>query len=454
MSDWQDDRLRDEELGAALRLLDVPRHRRGFEAELRALLLDGPAAAPAADVPHRPIPHRSRLRRRHGGVAVAVLAAAAVAVTTLLVLTGRTVEGGIAPTRAADVQRALAQGWASAHDLTGTLVVRRRLNETEGITTTTSSFALAADGSLAIRNDESLQVYDAGRGVEVARGPETGGTWFVRRGLAAAAPDGHPQDDLLLDRSLAAVVRAARADDASAVRELRFAGRAAWELTFVVEPNRLGFSGDRIAVTVDRGTRLPVRVLETFRGALVQEVRIDDLRTPAAIPRAAFRVGVPAGAEVGESDDGFAPVPLRAARARVRYPPLAPGWLPEGFALASTLVSAEAGPTGNEGMNPPSRRVVSTTYRRGLERVVITTRVRGTGQWTDPLAAGEGFAEQPEALELQTGALRDARAELVVAPRSIPHVWALTDDLVVTVSGDLLPDELVEVASSLEPVRG
>jgi hypothetical protein len=37
----------------------------------------------------------------------------------------------------------------------------------------------------------------------------------------------------------------------------------------------------------------------------------------------------------------------------------------------------------------------------------------------------------------------------VLTPRAVPHVWALTDRLVVTVGGDLSGAELLRVAGSL-----
>ena len=47
------------------------------------------------------------------------------------------------------------------------------------------------------------------------------------------------------------------------------------------------------------------------------------------------------------------------------------------------------------------------------------------------------------------GALRGHEAELVLVPRGIPHLWALADDLVVTVGGDASRAELVREAESL-----
>jgi hypothetical protein len=50
------------------------------------------------------------------------------------------------------------------------------------------------------------------------------------------------------------------------------------------------------------------------------------------------------------------------------------------------------------------------------------------------------------------GRFEGAGAELVVGPRTIPHLWALTDDLVVRISGDLTRAELLQAAESLRPV--
>jgi hypothetical protein len=51
------------------------------------------------------------------------------------------------------------------------------------------------------------------------------------------------------------------------------------------------------------------------------------------------------------------------------------------------------------------------------------------------------------------GALQGADAELLLTPRAVPHVWALTGSLVVTVGGDLSGNELLRVAGSLAPRR-
>jgi hypothetical protein len=88
--------------------------------------------------------------------------------------------------------------------------------------------------------------------------------------------------------------------------------------------------------------------------------------------------------------------------------------------------------------------VVSLSYRRGIDEFLVTTRLRGSGSWDDPLASPEGFVDRPE--HVRAGSLQ---AELVLSPQATPHLWALTDDLVVTVGGDLSRAELLRVAGSL-----
>lgn len=118
--------------------------------------------------------------------------------------------------------------------------------------------------------------------------------------------------------------------------------------------------------------------------------------------------------------------------------------MPAGYRLAQVGVAEESAPTGKEGGNPPSRMVVSLSYRRGIDQFLVTTRLRGTGNWDDPLASPEGFVDHPESVTV--GGLQ---AKLVVSPHATPHLWALTNDLVVTVGGDLSRSELIAVASSL-----
>jgi hypothetical protein len=109
--------------------------------------------------------------------------------------------------------------------------------------------------------------------------------------------------------------------------------------------------------------------------------------------------------------------------AAVGYNPLVPAWLPEGYRPAGVAVHPGTGsPTGVEGSNPPSTGVVSLSSGNRAERVSIGR-----------------------------GALSGVEAGLLLVPRTVPLLRALTDELVVTVSGELSSRELVRVAESLEP---
>jgi hypothetical protein len=102
-------------------------------------------------------------------------------------------------------------------------------------------------------------------------------------------------------------------------------------------------------------------------------------------------------------------------------------------------------------------------YRRGFDRIVVTTRSTGpyelapsdgTGSvagWDDPLASGEGFFDEADRFTVATGALAGAQAELVVSPRGTPHVWTFGDDLVATVAGDASAEELRRMVGSFGP---
>jgi hypothetical protein len=94
-------------------------------------------------------------------------------------------------------------------------------------------------------------------------------------------------------------------------------------------------------------------------------------------------------------------------------------------------------------------------YRRGFDRLVISTRLVGADRelWSDPLASGEGFIDTPERVVLQKGAFSGSTVELLVDARAVPHLWAMNDALVLTVSGDLTRAELLAVAGSLAPVE-
>jgi hypothetical protein len=97
-----------------------------------------------------------------------------------------------------------------------------------------------------------------------------------------------------------------------------------------------------------------------------------------------------------------------------------------------------------------TRGVISLSYRRGFDQLVVTTRRAGgdPSRWSDPLDLG--LEEGGEPLELTSGALAGSRGELVLGPRELPHLWTVGEGRLLTVAGPLSRDELLRVAESLE----
>jgi hypothetical protein len=139
--------------------------------------------------------------------------------------------------------------------------------------------------------------------------------------------------------------------------------------------------------------------------------------------------------------------------------------VPPGYRLAEVAVAERAARTGGIEpnppyralLNPPSREVVSISYRRGFQQLIVTTRLREVGgqRWRDPFPPAE--TARPlgsEWITLAEGPLADAEVELVTGALTVPHLWGLAAGLVVTVSGDLGREELVDVAESLRPLGG
>lgn len=421
---------RDERLGAALRELDTPEHRAEFHRELRARL----------DAERRPVWARRGVRLG----AVAAVAAAAAVVAFAVTSTGTHTEQA----SAAVVKSHLRAALADLRTLQGVLVADGRERW---------RFTLDAAGDVRLEGPKPGDVitYEASTGV--ARSAQHSASigadtlfYAERDGVAPGPPDLGPPTWILPDE-FADYVRGALASGDPAVHETTYLGRPAWQLDVDTVPNRIvpELSGDRFRITVDRDTGMPVQVVELKHGSVLRTLRMEQLHVNQPVPAGTFRLDLPAGADVMRSDDGFRRVGLGAVAGAVGYAPLVPAWVPDGYRLAEIAVARDGAPTGTDGGNPRSEQVVSLSYRRGLDRFLVTTRLRGGGDWSDPLASGEGFVDHPRTVTFDAGALRDAQAQLLLTPRAVPHVWALTDRLVVTVGGDLSGAELLRVASSL-----
>lgn len=473
---------RDELLGAALRELEVPDHEPGFELQLRARLdAEKPAARTPEPAPRRAVRARRAFTPRGGWSWRPLIAGFALALVLLAVIFSResgrlAAPGGFgtAPATAAELGARVERAIAQARSIAGTFIDRERygvaglpfhVNRTKFLITAAGDERLTAIGPGSDYGIDTAYRAATATQTQLVHGPQgIGGV--ITTGMASGLPDGGP-DDRILGRALAGVVPALRAAGDRQITTLRYNGRPAWQLRTPVAINKLGGPGgspDRLEFIVDRATGLPLRVRETLRGRLIAERQITDLRINVPALPSAFRLDVPRKPTPIRIDNGYRRVTLARAGAITGYAPLAPSTLPNGYRRAETNVAHQSGPTGNEGGNPISRDVVSTAYRSGLRLVIVTTRRRGPGTppcspaqngggpcWADPLGAGEGIAIPEQPLHLREHALARSRARIVIVPRAIPHIWALTDNLVVTISGDLSRDELIAAAESLQP---
>jgi hypothetical protein len=465
---------RNEALGAALRRLDVPDHGPDFYPLLLARLEEEAARHPGS-------PRRPRWRNPYLLTAAAA-AVAVIVLATSTVLTGdrsRLPGGGVEPEliTASVVRSRVAEALASLETLRGEITVECEIfwglcspPDDGGRTTQRSSFVTTAAGdervtgidhtddvafSSATRTQRSVVDQGGIRGTEVTN-------------LPAGPPDFAARSSALR-RNFGSVVRAFLDDTTDVpVTDVLEQDREAWLLVMPVVPNKLagpGGSGDQLEVTVDRQSGFPLRITETLQGAFLHEVRLSGLVVDEPVDPGTFTLDFPPGIEVFRQDVGFRQVTLDQAADMVGYRPVLPTDVPGGFELAEVTAATEGGPTGTEGMNPAAAGVVSVAYRRGFDRIVVTTRLTdgvprcsrelpGSDPgpcWADPMATGEGFRDEPEPFVVGDGALAGADAELVVSPRGTPHVWAIDNRLVVTVAGDASGDELRRMTESFSP---
>lgn len=480
---------RDDRLGAALRDLPVPDHAPEFAAQLRTRLNAAAPLAPSPDQCGSAPPRGGWIRsgRRGRGpqrlrIGAGLLAGLAVVALVLLLLA----PGGEGPARlplgaqpatAAQLGIRVETALARIDALSAVLVVRARDASDVPFRTTRSRLWLTSagderaiplggggggagepDGTAGAAGAAEEVAFDAATGVEWRQG---GGVPGVTRtkGLAPGPPD-RASSVRGVQRQLGGVARALRAAGTAPVRRLTYAGRPAWRISVPAEIDvhaLPGDTGDRVEITVDRATGLPLRVRETWRGRFVSERRLEQVRVDPRVPAGTFApapVTPPGelGVSVDHFDGGFRHLPLGQAHRAVGYAPLHPSVLAHGFRRAETAVAATTpSPTGAEGMNPPSRDVVSTAYRRGLSAFYVTTRAAGANPraWADPVAAPEGFLVRPERVCFRRGVLAGSCGELLVDPRATPHVWAVSGGLVVTIAGDLTRGELLALAASL-----
>jgi hypothetical protein len=413
---------RDRELGAALLELEVPEHRVDFDRELRGLLA---------------LEHgRVRRRRQLRWAAVPALAAATILVVLLVGLPHTASNPSTAS--AAQVQAKVRAAFAQAQSLTGTLVFARAGKPTR------ASFALDARGDLRIEPaGAGTAVYDAATGVvrSLERSASLGGGSLFASVTSGYPPSGPTLAGDFTQRELTGVVRSLLAARDPRVEPTTLDGRAAWRVTLAVEPDPRLFQADRVEVTVDRDTGMPLMVVWAAGGKTRASMQVEKLRVDPRLPPDEFELPFPRG-EVLHQDLGYRRVALAGVRPIVGYEPFVPRMLPASYRSAEIGAAREVSPAAG-GESPP-RDAVEISFRRGLQQFVVGSQAR-RGAAHDPFG-GPGR----EKVTLHGGALDGATAEIVIDPRSVPHLWLATPKLVVFVAGDLTRAELIAVAQSLQ----
>ena len=446
----------DQRLGGALRDLEVPDHRHGFYVTVQDAVEREHHERNVVQLPLAPAA-RGPQRTGHALWRFAAAAAVVTVVAVSTVLVGLPTQRPHVAT-AAEVRARVLTSWAQTDSITGQLIVDNRRMFGPGERRWAFTLTGRGDIRLEDRTRGGDLAYDAERNVERSLsvsesvGDQDAQFASQRRGLAPGWPDQGPAGDIL-ERHLGATVRALAASEDGTVEEIEYEGRRAWNLETDVGVNQVApnDSPDHLAITVDQESGFPLRVTATNNERTLYTVRIEDLQINPEIPDGVFRLQFPAGMEVFRSDIGFRRVTMERAADRVGYSPLAPAWVPDGYELADVAASRQPSPTGTEAANPAVKNIVALSYRRGLDHFIVTTRPAGPDPavWEDPLATGEGHRDEPEPVMFSAGALAGEEGEVVINPLGIPHVWAVTDRLVVTVSGDLTRSELIGIAESL-----
>ena len=443
---------RDEELGAALRDLYVPDHAPDFGPRLRARLEEAEVIRPARW--QRPL----------------LLTAAVAAVSVIVFAVASVLPQGspsiVRPrvSTAAEVREKVSSALASAETLRGELSLECAINfgpcappESGGTTTLRWAVTATAAGDERVTALDGLDdlAYDTTAGVarEVTVRDRVRPEAAEYLNPPPGAPDFSTRSPLR--RQFGALVRAfLDAGGDVPVGEATVGGREVWRLSIPVQVNKLagpGASGDRLDVTVDQQTGFPVEVAESLGARRLVTARLTGLVIDAPVADDAFSLAFPAGARPFRQDLGFRRTTLADVPSIVGYAPIVPTALPDGFRLVQVTAARSAQPTGAEGMNPPGRGVVSLAYRRGFDVVVVTTRLTGAdaAAWEDPVATGEGIRDVKEPLTVSAGTLQGARAEIVITPRGVPHVWSVGPKLVVTIAGDVTAAELRRMIESM-----
>jgi hypothetical protein len=321
---------------------------------------------------------------------------------------------------------------------------------------------LARDGSYRwTSTDNAVDIaYDAttGRHVQIARVGAAASAEHPRAFITTGVPGGGPDRRIArpepLDPIADFVVALARAKDPH-ITSGTVAGRAAWHYDGPTVRDRLGGEGapDHAVVDVDQASGVLLSHTTKVGDLVVNSFTASGVAVSDVTDRSKYQLEPPATANRQNVAIGFVPKTLDEAADGLPYALLVPGQLPDGFTLESVSVDRDvATSTGPEGMNPPAKEVVAITWVNGADRFAVTLRPKGADQWDDPFGA-EGLVPDAKSVSLPLARRAPLDGKVIVDAPLVPHLWGITGDIVVTVSGDLSRADLERVVGSLQPHR-
>ncbi len=323
---------------------------------------------------------------------------------------------------------------------------------------------LARDGSFrwTATDGSDDMAYDAttGRQVEIVSKGATASPAHPNAFVTTGVPTGGPDQRITKPDPLGPiadfVVALARAGD-SRITTGSVAGRPTWHYDGPTVQDRLGGDGapDHAIADVDQasGVLLGLTRFSKATGTTTTNFSAGEITASDQIDRSRYRLDPPPGAHMQTVAIGFVPRTLDQAAADVPYDLLVPSQVPPGFTPQAVSVDGDVpSSTGPEGMNPPATHVVAMTWRNGAAEFTVTLRPKGDAQWDDPLGA-EGLTLDTRPVHLELDGRPPLDGQVAVDAPVRPHLWGVTGDIVVTVSGDLPASDLQAVAGSLRPHR-
>lgn len=197
---------------------------------------------------------------------------------------------------------------------------------------------------------------------------------------------------------------------------------------------------------LDPATLVPVRMVER-RGTARPEVVRFSRRAPAPSAFGAIRLRGP----VGTFDEQFQRRGARQVAASVRFPVSLPTSLPSGFRFDAAGSAPRGAMLGPEGSFPRSRGVFQARWTRGIEHLDLTIRP-AHGSLAADWDQSDPFGAECESTEEVTTTVDGAPARFAYGELGSPRLWWRAGSTLYTLAGPFSPDQLVAIASSLEPV--